>query len=54
MPQLSDAEALDKIAERIRPFDGEWSDADGILESVGNIIESTGRTVDWEYAGEDL
>ncbi len=51
---VNDKDALDKIALTVRPWDGEWSDADGILESIGNIVESTGRVVDWEYAGEDL
>jgi hypothetical protein len=53
-PTTPDNEALDAIALAVRPWGGVWSDQDGILESIGNIVESTGRTVDWEYEGEDL
>ncbi|MGV9742838.1 hypothetical protein [Nocardia farcinica] len=39
-------EALDYIARRVRPdIDGTWCDQDGILESVGNAVEKTGRKV---------
>jgi hypothetical protein len=41
-------EALDKVTEHVQPNDGHcWSDADGLLESIGNTVENTGRTVHW-------
>jgi len=41
--------ALDKIAEYATPNDGAgWSDVSGLLESIGNTIERTGRTINWE------
>ncbi|MGW6658883.1 hypothetical protein [Rhodococcus sp. NPDC055024] len=41
--------ALDKIAEYATPDDAPgWSDADGLLESICNTIESTGRTINYE------
>ena len=45
---LSDKEALDKIAKLVEPYEGEWSDMSGILESIGNTVEATGREVIWE------
>lgn len=40
--------ALDEIAGYVQPDeDGMWTDADGLLESIGNTVESTGRKV-WE------
>ncbi|MEU6580642.1 hypothetical protein [Nocardia sp. NPDC046763] len=45
---LAARKALDEIARRVRPDeDGTWTDQDGLLESIGNIVESTGRKV-WE------
>ena len=48
MSKLTDAEALDRIAKYVEPFEGEWSDMSGILERIGNTVEATGRTVNWE------
>ena len=47
---LADANAaLDKIAQYATPNDAPgWSDADGLLESICNTIESTGRTINYE------
>ncbi|MBT8163080.1 MULTISPECIES: hypothetical protein [Arthrobacter] len=46
---LTAAEALDKIAKLVEPDDGgSWSDPSGKLEHVGDVIESTGREVNWE------
>ncbi|MDH6282906.1 hypothetical protein [Prescottella agglutinans] len=47
---MNDKEALDKIAKAVAlDEDGMWTDQDGILESIGNIVQSTGRTVEgWE------
>lgn len=40
--------ALDDIARRVQPDeDGTWTDRDGLLKSIGDTIESTGRKV-WE------
>lgn len=51
---LADAEVLDRIADRVRlDEDGTWTDQDGILESIGNTIEATGRKV-WDDEGLDL
>lgn len=46
----SDADALDAIARAVAlDEDGMWTDQDGILETVANIVQSTGRTVgNWE------
>lgn len=42
-------EALDRIARLVTPNDGGgWSDPCGLLESIGRVIESTGRIIDWE------
>lgn len=46
--RLSDKDALDRIAERIQPFEGMWTDMSGILESICNTLEATGREVIWE------
>lgn len=47
---LADAnKALDKVAKYAAPNDAPgWSDSDGLLESICNTIESTGRTINWE------
>ncbi|WP_280186256.1 MULTISPECIES: hypothetical protein [Nocardia] len=43
---------LDKIAEHVCPDeDGTWTDSYGLLESIGNAIESTGRKV-WDQNGD--
>jgi len=43
----SDRMALDSIARAVAPDeDGTWTDADGKLESIGNIIHRTGRTIE--------
>ncbi|NKZ84474.1 hypothetical protein GS982_19940 [Rhodococcus hoagii] len=48
--RVADAAALDVIADRIAlDEDGTWCDHDGILESVGNTVRLTGRTIkNWE------
>ncbi|AVP71280.1 hypothetical protein [Prescottella equi] len=48
--RATDAAALDRIAEVIAlDEDGTWCDHDGILESVGNAVRATGRTIEnWE------
>lgn len=46
--------ALDKIALQVRPWAGTWDNPCSDLEHIANTIESTGRTIDWEYEGEDL
>lgn len=48
--RAADAAALDEIAEAVAlDEDGTWCDHDGILESVGNTVRSTGRTIrNWE------
>ena len=47
---MTDNEAIDKIAQLVRlDEDGTWTDADGILESIGYAIQATGRTIEgWE------
>lgn len=49
MGDVSDSAALDQIALAVRPWGGETHIK--ILERIGDIVESTGRTVDWEYEG---
>jgi hypothetical protein len=48
--QVAANKALNEIALRVRPDeDGTWTDRDGLLESIGNTVESTGRKV-WEVS----
>jgi hypothetical protein len=50
--QSAAGKALDKIARYVRPDeDGMWTDADGLLEGIGNAVESTGRKV-WDQEEE--
>lgn len=51
--QVAANKALDDIARHVRPDDdGTWTDRDGVLESIGDAIELTGRKV-WE-ASDDV
>ncbi|MBM4469870.1 hypothetical protein GS502_11150 [Rhodococcus hoagii] len=48
--RITDEAALDEIAKAVAlDEDGTWCDHDGILESVGNTVRATGRTIEnWE------
>lgn len=47
---MSDKEVLDRIAVIVGlDDDGTWSDMSGLLESIGDLVHGTGRTVEgWE------
>lgn len=47
---LTDKEALDQIAKAVVPEDwGGWCDECGLLETIGDIVRSTGRPIEnWE------
>lgn len=47
---MTDKEVLDRIAQIVGlDEDGTWTDESGLLESIGDLVHSTGRTVEgWE------
>lgn len=51
----TDAEALDQIAKRYRAFgeQGIFDNMSSTIESIGDLVEETGRTV-WVEEPEDV